>query len=52
MRLSAQDYQATAEALQAEARARTTTAEQERLAATARLAKRMAELKHERQHAR
>ena len=47
MRLSAQDYQAAAAALHAEARTGISAAEQERLAATAQLAKRMAELKYE-----
>ena len=48
MRLSTQDYNMTADALQIEAQAGKNPAEQERLIATAKLAKRMAELTRER----
>ena len=48
MRLSTHDYNMTADALQIEAQAGSTPAEQERLKSTAKLAKRMAELARER----
>jgi|GEM_PF-4019083 len=48
MRLSVQEYVATADALQAEGRHGADPAEQERLRETARLAKRLAELARER----
>lgn len=50
MRLSVQEYVATADALQAEARHGASKAEQERLLETARLAKRLAKLAKERRN--